>query len=498
MGVIREILKKDFKNFTPFFVLILLIISVFATQDSYDFYFIADNGREIVTNGFPHTDWVSMHSDLNVVLQQWVVSVINWLLYSTFGFTGVHIWAICVSFILGCLIFFVTLIFSNRNYLLSMLLTLPTHLCIAAMYACPRPQMYSAIIVLLTILILEWYTHYNKTKLLYLLPILSIAHANIHATFWPLTVGIMCFYVVVSFIYKYKNKQLLILTVISLMVGLINPWGLDALIQPLFTRGYLLYTVISELGPAGVKDSLIFIIVPLMAISVLITYNIMSKRNIKNKIPLIIMAVVSNCAAIGCYRLAVYGVILSTITIGSLCDFYDCDCKRPPFISNLATFTNGLLLSAMTIFIIFSSIIMDLSYPLKNTEFRDLDAIKDIIAKDESPENETCISLNVVEGQYLHFFTGIHPYMEGRLEIYIDSVNKKEDYSTKFYYATKKDPTIFMQLVEQYEIDYVVLEADANFGTSIAKMLDGKYELLYPGTDRENGNEIYQLWKKKT
>lgn len=54
--ILKQILNIDYRNLLPFFFITLLLISAFITKDSYDFYFIADNGREIINNGIPYID----------------------------------------------------------------------------------------------------------------------------------------------------------------------------------------------------------------------------------------------------------------------------------------------------------------------------------------------------------------------------------------------------------------------------------------------------------
>ena len=53
-----------------------------------DFWFLYKTGEYIVSNGFPHTDFLSMHSNMKLVVQQWLSTVIFYFVYSRLGRIG--------------------------------------------------------------------------------------------------------------------------------------------------------------------------------------------------------------------------------------------------------------------------------------------------------------------------------------------------------------------------------------------------------------------------
>ena len=60
-----------------------------ATRVDNDFYFIFKTGEYIINNGLPHTDFLSMHSDMHMIAQQWLSAVIFYSIYEVLGRFGV-------------------------------------------------------------------------------------------------------------------------------------------------------------------------------------------------------------------------------------------------------------------------------------------------------------------------------------------------------------------------------------------------------------------------
>ena len=80
-----------FRKWSKYLILSLpIIISFFQIRilDN-DFYFLYSMGKYIVNHGFPYTDVLSMHSNMKIVVQQWLSSVIFYFVYNLLGKFGV-------------------------------------------------------------------------------------------------------------------------------------------------------------------------------------------------------------------------------------------------------------------------------------------------------------------------------------------------------------------------------------------------------------------------
>ena len=58
------------------FLMIPVLVGILsATCFDNDVWFLIRTGEEIVTNGFPHVDFLTFHESLTLVVQQWLVDV---------------------------------------------------------------------------------------------------------------------------------------------------------------------------------------------------------------------------------------------------------------------------------------------------------------------------------------------------------------------------------------------------------------------------------------
>lgn len=472
-------------NIRPFFFLALLIIPLWILRDDYDFYFIIDNGREILTNGFPHTDWATMHDGLHIVLQQWVVDVINYFLYSSFDFAGVRLFYILLIAGTFYLLYRLCLHESKNNYLVSIFVTLLGEIVITMYFGTPRPQLFTLLFVLTIIFILE------KNKYLWLLPFFSLLQANFHSTFWSLGIGLMIWYGICSLIKREPNQKLFIIIPFSIITGFINPYGWEAIAQPLFTVGYAMYTNISELTQTDTWSTILLCLLPAVLITVLTSLQVKKKHNVIDLFPLIGVYVVALIGSIGCTRLLMFSVITGIILLMRVFPVV-----QPTQIKKPTTAIAGIAL----ILLCFGGLYFgstNTNYPLKANKFQSLEEVNQLMQQDSNIENKTMIATNVWEGSYLHYYNGIHPYIDGRFENFIDSVNKKEDISTRYYNAMKTDHSEYQKIIEQYNFDYILISKESASGSCLLYNLDKtKYQEIYNSDNHYNKNINYIVYKR--
>ena len=84
----KNILERSKKINILFLLMIgFLVYALFGFFTNYDndLWFILATGRSIINNGISHFDTLSMHSDYYVVTQQWLTSIIYYLIINKFG-----------------------------------------------------------------------------------------------------------------------------------------------------------------------------------------------------------------------------------------------------------------------------------------------------------------------------------------------------------------------------------------------------------------------------
>ena len=180
-------------------VILIAIASVIAmcVHNGYDndIWFILATGRRIAEHGIPYTNPFSVYQGMAFVAQQWLVCLIDWLIWSTSGFVGlgVLLLAECIILLLSMRHAIASASGTNRigiGALCLMLLVMSA----ASSYISFRPQVITMTLMTLTISVMERYRKTNDARTLgWLLPITAL-HANLHMSMMWMDVAIVCCY----------------------------------------------------------------------------------------------------------------------------------------------------------------------------------------------------------------------------------------------------------------------------------------------------------------
>jgi hypothetical protein len=204
-----------------------------------DTWFLLSHGRYVLNNGIPHTEILSMHSDFSFMMQQWLSATVFYGIYKVFGEFGLYIFYLLMCGIITYLIYKLCMIISNKKVYVSTLITVISILMLQLNYIEVRPQIFSYVILLILMILLQLFYKDKDSKYIYLLPVVSIVLINFHAAFFPMFI-IICMPYLAEYLLK-KDKRfikLLLLLLISCLTSLINPYGINAL-----TYGFSSYGV---------------------------------------------------------------------------------------------------------------------------------------------------------------------------------------------------------------------------------------------------------------
>ena len=191
-----------------------------------DLFYLIPQGKYILNNGIYHIDPFSIHSGLHVVVQNYMSSCLFYLIFKIFSWNGFVIYTIICNTLICYLIYKICLLISSNNKSLSIIIMVINDILLYC-FLVPRPQLLSYINLLLVIYLLELYVHKNNKKYLYFIPLISILQINIHASLWIMIFLFMLPYIVEGIFKKYNIKPILFIFLISLVCGLINPYGLE-------------------------------------------------------------------------------------------------------------------------------------------------------------------------------------------------------------------------------------------------------------------------------
>ncbi len=220
------------------FLLIPILVGILsATCFGNDIWFLIRTGEEIVTNGFPHVDFLTFHENLTLVVQQWLVDVLFFFVYDYGGKIGIYFLTLLVNGYLVFITYQLLMLLTDKKRNLSILFTCVIVSVLAFFFLSPRPQIFSFAILLTELYVLEHYMKKKNTKILYFLPFLSWLMIQLHASLWPM---LFCFWLpfflntfsisIGSLFSESKPKKPLFIAFLSMiLVAFLNPYGIDSL-----------------------------------------------------------------------------------------------------------------------------------------------------------------------------------------------------------------------------------------------------------------------------
>lgn len=227
-AVIELKLQRFLLRITHYALLIAVIAGgqmFFELSEETDTYFVMNLGRCVLENGFPHVDPFTIHENLQLVAQQWLSGIFFWEAYKNFGVNGLLI----VDIIIGAalvLIHWRLCMFVSGDKALSFVLSFFVSLLVTPTIV-PRPQIFSTLLFLVEVFLLEKFTRTTDFKFLLPLPLISIALINFHAAVWLMSL-VLC--LPFLFVKNERHAKFLLSAMIGILLGgLINPYGVDAM-----------------------------------------------------------------------------------------------------------------------------------------------------------------------------------------------------------------------------------------------------------------------------
>ena len=240
-----------------YFTVPLIINATLNYSSNEDIWYIMRYGKVILENGFIHTDVLSIHSGLHIVIQQSFTNVLFYLIYNYLGDFGFFLLCELMVGLYLFIIYKICMLLSNKNKLLSILISTITCTLLEINYITPRPQIFTFLNILLIMYILEVFYKNNKTKIIYFLPLISLLQMNFHGALWYFIFIFMLPYIAQMILEKNKNVFIiLLLMIIMFLVGFINPYTYENVFFPFKTYDPIINKYIAELFPINISPSM--------------------------------------------------------------------------------------------------------------------------------------------------------------------------------------------------------------------------------------------------
>lgn len=468
--------KKFFKDNKVLIVIILFLNFILMNLkyvkglQTIDLFYLIPQGKYILNNGIYHIDPFSIHSGLHVVVQNYMSSCLFYLIFKVFSWNGFVIYTIICNALICYLIYKICLLISSNNKSLSIIIMVINDILLYY-FLVPRPQLLSYINLLLVIYLLELYVHKNSKKYLYFIPLISILQINMHASLWIMIFLFMLPYIVEGIFKKYNIKPILFIFLISLVCGLINPYGFENItfIFGSFHNKYMT-SLIFELYKTGFNTLWGTIFLIILIINSLI-YIIFVNKKVKIRYL---------CLYLGT-------MILGLSSLKGFSNYLLCSIFPFAYYFRNKKFNidYSIMSKLCNIFIIVLIIISSLLIVLKRNEVQEYVAGNSYSFLLKHYDKDDIRLYSIMEDGGYGMFLGVKSYLDCRAEYFIKYNNKKYDI-LKEYFLLQHSKININEFLDKYKFTHLLL----NSGDIMFKLseIDG-YKLIY--IDKEYEYKLY-------
>ncbi|NCA98081.1 MAG: hypothetical protein EOM70_01745 [Clostridia bacterium] len=227
-----------------------------------DIWFLLASGRHVLAHGFPVTEPLALHEGLDFVMQQWLSAVIFQTAYASWGEAGLFAVVSLMYALIILAIFRLALRVSGNSFFLSYLVTSASSLW-AYLFMTTRPYIFSTLILILEIYLIETALRSGKKGLLAGLPLLSALLVNLHAAMWPMFLVMLLPYLAETLVQVVVRKlgqaqvfgrALISAALVSTASALANPYGWKAMTYLFRSYGHPeISKYISEMLPLNIN-----------------------------------------------------------------------------------------------------------------------------------------------------------------------------------------------------------------------------------------------------
>ncbi len=404
-----------------YFIIPLLLSTTLNISKERDIWFILSYGKYILKNGLPHHDILSMHSNFSLLVQQWLSDIIYYLSYKLLGGVGIYILIFILNASIIYLLYKLCMVISNKKVFSSVITSSIIDILLMTYFVTPRPQMFTFLIFIILLYILEKYLK-KESKVIWFIPLLSILLVNLHASMWPCLFILMLPYLV-EFSYNYLRKKdkrilkLLQVLFVSIIVGFLNPYGLGAMTYSLTSYGVdTINRMVMEMAPFTLKG----ILAPTNYIVLGLFFGLLTCMFIKKKYSLHQV-------------LLMFGIFYMVLcNFRNVTLFYICVL---PFFSMYLPFTDGKskFIPKKIYIVVILGLLVLIGYNAVDGKYNLVNPNKKIIDYlNKTSKKDIRLYANNDNGSYYEL-NGYHPYMDGRVEVFVKANNHQEDIMLEYY-----------------------------------------------------------------
>lgn len=487
---------KKIKKYNPSYKICLLyffipiyLCSMISIDKEMDIWFLLNHGKYVIEHGFPTIEPFSMHQGFSFVMQQWLSAVIFYLSYTVLGKYGLLLVVNIVNLLILLFTYKLCVLLTDNRKRLSIVLTCITDILLLTSFIIPRPQIFTYLLLIITLYIMEKFIRCKDTKLLYLLPLISLLQINLHASMWFMIFLFMLPYVVRLFINKLSDKgdnslfKVIIIMIIMFLVGFINPYTTKNMFYVFTSYGnmYINRTVVEMFPPIKLLDNKvqntytsIHYLTVLSIISIYIL-NRKAKLNLTHMLLLLGVLILAT-TSIRNFPLLVIGTVPF---LGYNLKFLFP--KKKEFKHSIKDFLDRRYILAVIIlatFLIGALVIKEVPFTNK------LKPGIDYLEKNYDLE-KIVLYANYEDGSYAEY-RGLKPYIDSRAEVFLESNNHKENIMKEFYFL-QNGVLDYDKFISKYNFTHMIISKEDFLYYKVSN--DKRYKIIYKGKD-------YKIYEK--
>lgn len=521
--------------------LLSMSVTVFSTSYNFDIWYMMATGREILESGIPYDNPFSQHEGAQIIVQQWLLCVIYYLIYEAFGMGGIAVLITIVAALIVVSAYLLGRLKKGDAFGGEIVALLCVPLLMALNVKLSMGSMtFSMLIFIWIVLLLEKYRKTERYFWLALLLPIAFIHAQIHLAFVLFDLVIIACYAIPdiprlidrikgpSARYKitdniafaqssYKRFPVLVALVAFTLVLFVNPYGIRGVCYIFLSYGAAGYKMdIPEMQPLrigqfGINGAAILVLI-------LLAYMAIAKRGTKRiDAPLTFMVLLTTVMTFqhsrNCWLAPLFGFMLICGAIkGWSWEFFnikaffqgkserevleDREAKSALRGSKVLLVERILMCALCAVVAIVSAIYIAvvlvpvMNIAEKTDEFTPQGIVDAIVDGEKGADVKI---YNPVElGGYLEW-RGITPYIDSRVETWNSLISGLDrDYYYEYVDMITNDWVLedFQRFVDENDFDYLITKRESTLGNYLEGYRDDYMRL--------RGNDDFTLWKKGT
>lgn len=448
-----------------------------------DFWFLINTGKEILKKGFITIEPFSIHENFTFMSQQWLSSIIFYFIYDYFDVYGMLVLILLINCIIIFLLYKLLLLITENKVKVSMILTVIIDFLLLISFVKTRPQIFDIVFFISELYLLELYIHKNNKKVLIFLPVISLLLINFHASIWLMFFVFFVPYFVEWLYFKFFKKDtfklnpLVIAFLISLLVGLINPYGINAITYLFRSYGVdYINHLIGEMKAVTISDN---ILTYGFVFFVFYSYYYNKKQN---KLRYLLLFLGTTYLGLCHYRGLLFLYIVSGISLGY--NFRNIFKERNHCLK--LTIGNKFVYSVIIISMI---VFVSLNIKIKTEKDYILYDVANFLDQNILDKNIK-IYTGYNDGGYLEY-RGYRCYIDPRAEVFLKTNNGKEDIMLE-YYNLQSALLNYKDFLNKYKFEYVLL-ANNDIMYLYLDELDS-YQKIY---EKKNSKDVSHVLYKR-